>query len=1035
MSRLWFPAAPAVLLSRLMTRAFACVLLVVLACSSSVLAADAPVDYVKDVKPLLVKYCNDCHGASEQQSGLRLDAAALIKRGGDHGPGLEAGAGDKSLLILALMGEADFPRMPLESDALAKEEIDLLRRWIDQGARAPKDEPIAPMEMSGGDHWAFQPVKRVASPKVKQSEWAANPIDAFVLAHLESRGMRPSPAANRETLIRRLSFDLLGLPPSPSDVQRFVQDERPDAYGRLVERLLASPRYGEHWGRHWLDGARYADSNGYTIDGPRVIWKYRDWVIDAINADMPFDRFTIEQFAGDMLPDATLSQIVATGFHRNTLINQEGGTDKEQFRVESIVDRLNTTGAVYLGLTIGCARCHEHKYDPISQREFYRLFAILNNADEPTTSVPSEQQAAQMAALAAALAAAKKQLGAYDRQAETRRLAHEKKLAALPLDVKWTVLEPREFKSSGGAKLVKQDDQSLLVTGKIPQSDTYTVTVALTAKRATAVRIEALADKSLPKGGPGLAGNGNFVVTDFHVGRRTLAEPDTLHPVKLIKAVADHSQAKFPVEDAIDDDPQKSGWAINVRSGSLNVDRSAVFLFDKPLAEEDTQLTVEIVQAHANRYNIGRFRISVANAPTEVLALPEDIRAALALPPEKRTAEQKQALMVELQLSEPGRVPLQTAYNKAKKQYDDVKKTVPTSMVMRERKTPRETHIHIRGNFLDRGARVRGGAPAVLHPIKAATGKEPNRLDLAHWLVDPANPLTPRVTMNRLWQRYFGRGIVETENDFGTQGADPTHPALLDFLASEWVRRDWSLKAMHRLVVTSATYRQSSRVSDAQRQADPLNRWLGRQSRIRLQAETIRDAALAAAGVLSQKMRGPGVYPPQPPGIYLFTQNKKNWRVSRGDDRYRRGMYTFFWRSSPDPFLMTFDAPGGSVTCTRRVRSNTPLQALTLANDRVFFEISQQLASRVLRESPSPGGAERIRYAFRVCFGREPSERETARLLEFLDGQLGYFRGSEKDAKSVAPIDLPPSCAVAEGAAWTSVARVLLNLDEFITRE
>ncbi len=1003
------------------------------------LAADGPVDFARDVKPILAARCISCHGVEEQKSGLRLDAGSLVHRGGDQGVGVVPGKGADSLLIKAVIGGGDIPRMPLDEEPLSTEQIALLKRWIDQGAKYPPDEKIAPAARRKSTHWSFQPVKPPRLPSVRSAAWCRNAIDRFILAKLESLGMQPSAEADRVTLARRVYLDLIGLPPTPQELDRFAADDRPGAYERLVDRLLASPRYGERWGRHWLDVARYADSHGYTIDGPRSIWPYRDWVIDALNRDLPFDEFTIQQIAGDMLPAAadprgTLDQLVATGLHRNTLVNQEGGTDQEQFRVEAVVDRISTTAGAYLGLTLGCARCHNHKYDPITQREFYQIFALFNGADEPSVPVPSIEQAQRQQAITAELRAAEAKLRQYEAGMEQRRRELEDRLAKLPLEVKWFPLKPTEFHSAGGATLTRQDDESILVGGRLPTSDTYTVTFEVPVRGVTALRLEALTDDSLPAKGPGLAANGNFVLTDFKVARRTLAEPDIHHPVKIIAATADYSQPQFPVEQAIDDDPERSGWAINVSGGKLNVNRSAVFVLEKPLAEDDVRVTLNLVHGHTGSYSLGRFRVSVTPAPAEVLALPDDVRAALSLPAEKRTAEQKKALQVELQLHEPGRSPLQAEVNRIKAQLDALDKTVPTTLVMRERSQPRETFIHLRGDFLRHGARVQPDVFAVLPPFPRDV-KRPTRLDFARWLVDPANPLTPRVTINRLWQAYFGHGIVDTENDFGTQGDRPSHPELLDWLASEFVQQAWSLKALHRLIVTSATYRQTSTATPQQLQADRYNKWLGRQSRLRLEAEMVRDTALRAAGLLSDKIGGPSVFPPQPAGIYDFTQNQKNWKPSEGADRYRRGVYTHLWRSSPDPFLTTFDAPSGNVTCTRRVRSNTPLQSLTMANDAAFVEIAQHLAARVLRESPSPAAEERLRLAFRLCLSREPDDYETARLLVFVQKQRTGWKAKAADSQSGAFTDNHASVPPADAAAWTALARVLLNLDEFITRE
>ena len=716
------------------------------------------------------------------------------------------------------------------------------------GAEAEK----VPARKDPAGHWAYRPLRKPALPEPKRKDWARNPIDLFILARLESEGIEPAPEADPVTLLRRASLDLVGLPPSPEEVDELLSDPRPDAHERWVDRLLASPHHGERWGRHWLDLARYADSNGYTIDGSRSIWKYRDWVIDALNRDLPFDRFTIEQIAGDMLPGATIEQQIATGFHRNTLRNEEGGTDAEQFRVEAVADRVNTTATVFLGLTVACARCHDHKYDPISQREYYRMFALFNNADEPVLQVPTEHQAKELPALEIEIAAAVKLLADNEQAVAVRQAAWE---AAL------------------GAKL--------------------------------------------------------------------------------------------------------------------------------------------------------------EGAPAD---LPDDVRRALLVPAGERAKKDADRIAEYYRSIDKDRIPIAARVSDLKERQKQLVKSITTSLVMSERKKPRETHIHLRGDFLQHGERVEGGVPAVLPPL-AATGEKPTRLDFARWLVDRGNPLTPRVTMNRIWQQYFGRGIVPTENDFGSQGDPPTHPELLDWLACELVERGWSLKAMHRLIATSAAYRQSSRERPPLREIDPANERLARQARLRLDAETIRDAALAASGLLSGDIGGPGVYPPQPAEIYRFTQTKKYWKESQGSDRYRRGMYTYFWRSSPHPALQAFDAPDANVACTRRLRSNTPLQALTLANDPGFFEMAQGLGGRVLREAPR-GDTERIRHAFRLCLAREPLADETRRLAEFLDSQRKSFDGADSgDAEAAAPPGLPEGTGAVEGAAWTALARVLLNLDEFITRE
>jgi mono/diheme cytochrome c family protein len=806
---------------------------------SSALAA--PVDYVHDIKPLLTQHCVKCHGPDKQQSDLRVDSLAAMLQGGNTGPALIAGKSGESLLIDALTKGENVSKMPPEGNPkLTAAQIDLLKRWIDEGAKGPKEEPPQVATVKKNDHWAFRPLTVTTPPQVKHTANVRHDLDRFVLAKLESAGMKPSPEADRATLIRRLSLDLTGLPQSIAEVDDFVNDKADGAYERLVDRLLASPHYGERWGRHWLDQARYADSNGYTIDSARAIWKYRDWVIDAVNRDLPFDQFTIDQLAGDMLPQATLEQKIATGFHRNTLRNEEGGTDQEQFRVEAVVDRISTVGSVWLGMTIGCARCHDHKYDPISQREFYQIFALFNNADEPTLAVPTNEQAKEEAPLLADIAGVEKRLAEVDSNSGQRQVEWEAKIKA-------------EYEA-----LVKDDR--------------YKATAAILAPLYTILKIP-------PK-------------------QRSLAA--------------------------------------------------------------DRQKVLAAFQAYD----------------------PE-----------------RQPLMVQL-----------AELNDRKKQ---LQAKITTTLVMTERAEPRETFVHLRGDFLRHGAKVSPAVPAVLPPLKAAKGT-PNRLDFARWLVDKQNPLTPRVTVNRVWQAYFGQGLVTTENDFGTTGEKPSHPELLDWLASEFIKRGWSMKQLHRLIVTSGTYRQASAFRSELREQDPYNKLLARQSRLRLEAEIIRDSALVASGLLVRDIGGPGVYPPQPDGIYRFTQNVKYWKERAREDRYRRGMYTYFWRSSPYPFLMTFDAPDANTACTRRVRSNTPLQALTLANDQAFVEFAQGLAHRIEEQAKGDDRA-KLQTAFRWCLVREPQPRELDRLSEFLAAQ-------RKQVEKASD-------------AWVAVARVLLNLDEFVTRE
>lgn len=829
-----------------------------------------PVDYSRDIKPLLAKNCVSCHGVTKQSASLRLDTHTLIVKGGHSGAAIVLGKSSESRLIQAVTGsKKDVVKMPLKG-SLSSAEIDLLRRWVDEGAKGPATEEV--VQAAKSSHWSFQPIRRPADPKVKDEKWIRNSIDRFVLADLEKRKIKPSAEADPITLIRRLSLDLTGLPPSVEEVDRFLREASANpqaAYEALVDRLLASPHYGEMQARYWLDQARYADSNGYSIDAPRSIWKYREWVIDAFNKDLPFDQFTIQQLAGDLLPNAGIEQKVATGFHRNTQINQEGGIDVEQFRVESIVDRVNTTGTVFLGLTIGCCQCHDHKFDPISQREYYQFFAFFNNCDEPNLEIASP---------------------------EVMKLRQEIRDRLAGVEKHLKLLDP-----------TNEDNIEIWE--------------------------RSITDESRPK------------------------VPKAIRDIFLVAPAGRNARQKKALEDAY------------------------------RLADQ----TRHAAGALANPF------AAVAHAQL-----------------------------------------LQTRFDLVKAR-NELKKQEPaavTTMIVSERKVPRPTNVLLGGDFLRKGVPVGPGTPATLNALTVNKSQAAlNRLDLAKWIVDPNNPLTARVAVNRWWGQYFGNGIVETDNDFGTQGTPPSHPELLDWLASELIKQKWSVKAMHKLIVMSATYRQSSKARPDLNVVDPRNRLLARQSRVRVPSEIVRDVCLAASGLLNPKIGGPSVFPPQPDGVYRFTQIDKAWKASTGPDRYRRGMYTYFWRSAPHPALVIFDAPDASMTCTRRSRSNTPLQALTLLNDTGFYEYATGLAQRVLKETSVDDG-KRMDHAFRLCLSRPPSERERSRLLGFLAQQKSDFGAAPAEARKLADGQTnEPDLAIVERAAWIMTARVLMNLDEFITRE
>ena len=870
-------------------------------------------------------------------------------------PGLPA---DSKMIQRVLREDEERMPPPEVGERLKPAQVELLKKWITQGAE------YAP-------HYAFIAPKQAPLPTLKNKSWPRNPIDAFILARLEKEGLEPSEEADRPTLLRRLSLDLLGLLPAPGEVEAFVSDPSLDAYEKVVDRLLASPHYGERQARHWLDLARYADSNGYTIDGKRSIWPWRDWVIAAFNSDMPFDQFTIEQLAGDLLPQPTREQLIATGFHRNTAFNEEGGINPEQFRVERTVDRTNTTGAVWLGLTVGCAQCHTHKYDPISHKEYYQLYAFFNSLDEPKLPVPRPQQEDKLRALIAELAKARSQQQARPQSKEEV----EKFLADLEKETAggWHVCYPKVMTATQGAVLTGLEDRSVLAGGKVGPAETYTIeSVAPETGVITAVRLEALTDPSLPMKGPGRAANGNFVLSQLTF------ETDGV-PVKFRKGVADYSQPNYDVSDALKGDPKK-GWAVGGGDpAARNVDRQAIFFLDKPYPVREGQAFVFTLR-HSEMpkgYALGRFRIAVTFASERFLELPLEAQKIVLMDRPQRSSKDMASLQQVL-----FKAPVVSSRVTAlQKEIKALEFQIGSTLIVRETAKPRPTHIHLRGDFLQLGEPVQPATFAILPPLDVKD-RSANRLDLARWLVSPANPLTSRVVVNRIWQQYFGKGLVETENDFGMQGTLPSHPELLDWLAVDFVEGSWGQKRLHKLIVTSATYRQASRVRPDLRDKDPQNRLLARQHRLRLEAEIIRDAALSASGLLTPTIGGPGVYPPQPPEIFAFTQTKQAWPESKGPDRYRRGMYTFIWRQSQHPLLTTFDAPDAQVSCTRRNRSNTPLQALHLANDPTFLEFAKGLADRIAKEGPTDD-AGRIAYGFQLCFARAPTAEELSRLAQY----------------------------------------------------
>jgi mono/diheme cytochrome c family protein len=969
--------------------------------AAPVRAADAP-DFNRDVRPILASRCFKCHGPDDaaRKAKLRLDTR--------DGAELVLGKPADSELLRRVFSDDETEVMPPPATkvTLTAKEKETLKAWVAAGARY---DP----------HWAFVPPKQ-PQPPLGRVAGVRNPIDAFVLARLEREGLKPSPGADKHTLLRRVHLDLTGLLPTPEEVEAFLRDDSPDAYEKVVDRLLASPHYGERWARKWLDLARYADTNGYEKDRPRQIWPYRDWVIRAINADLPFDQFTIQQLAGDMLPNATREQLVATGFHRNTMLNEEGGIDPLEFRYYAVVDRVGTTATTWLGLTLGCAQCHTHKFDPLTHTDYFRLFAFLNNADEPELALPTAETDAQRAAVEKQIReveAAREAKAATDemRKAFAAWEERQRKLATA-----WKHVVP--VKLDGGlTKLAAEIDGSVFATGDTTKRDVYTLTFENLPPGVTAIRLEALPDERLPAGGPGRTyyegPKGDFFLSELTLSANS----------KSVKfAGATEAGTKDSAGKAIDGDPL-TGWAANGRFGKP---RQAVFRLSKPL--DETTATLELVFEKYYAASLGRFRVSVTTAAdVPAIDAPGPVEDSLATNPEDRGADQSAAIL---------RHWLETAdeFKAEREQIESLRKKLPappTTLVFRERPAdhPRATFRHHRGEFLEPKERVAPGVPAILPPLPKDAPA--NRLAFARWLVSRDNPLTARVTVNRHWQAFFGRGLVRTLDDFGYQGETPTHPELLDWLATEFMEGGWSVKRLHKLIVMSATYRQASRVTPELLAKDAENKLLARGPRVRLDAEQIRDSALKAAGLLSPKMYGPSVFPPQPASVTTEgAYGKLDWKVSEGEDRYRRGLYTFAKRTLPFAMSGTFDAPSGEACVARREVTNSALQALTMLNDVVILDAARALGRRLAEHEGTT--ADRVDLLFRLCLVRPPTADEAAKIAKFFETQREKFATDPDRSDAVAgQPNGDEKTKAADRAAWTATARAVLNLDEFVTKE
>ena len=993
---------------------------------SSVLQAQK-VEFSTQIQPILAKHCIVCHGPDKAESGLRLTSsesayAALVSGAHAVVPGKP---GQSELLARVTSAEDD--RMPPEGDPLTAAEVSLLKQWITDGAE---------FDM----HWAYRPV---AHPKLPSANvvGTANPIDAFVIARLMERGLNLSDQAEPAILVKRLYYDLLGIPPTPEEVDSFLNDRSEGAYLTLVNKLLDSLHFGERWGRHWLDKARYADSDGYEKDRPRPnAWRYRDWVIHAINEDLPFDQFTIQQLAGDLLSDPTDLGLLATAFHRQTLTNTEGGTDKEQFRIEATFDRTETTSAVWMGLTMTCARCHTHKYDSISQREYYQLFGFFNDSNEGNTEVSASR---------AALAKYNRDLQEYETKTVDLReeleaakkefapringvLQELERQVSAPDSVSFDVASPVRLKTSGKSKLEELPDQSLLATGEILDKDEYTLFFDSPKKPLTGIKVELLTDDRLASNGPGRAPNGNFVLSSVRLYRGRDAEFKDYEAIKLVRAEADFSQSKFEPDGILKKDG-KSGWAIAPETGKPH--QITIYTTEPVDLKEFPYIQIVLDQQYGGQHTIGRFRVSLMSGFNPARALPASLVKALQTPAQDRDAAQHD----ELARFAAHRIPATSNLIEQLAKLDSESPKKPTMTVRIMQPATRTTKVLHRGDFLTPKEEVSNSALAVVartHPLAARQkDQRPDRLDLAQWLVDPRHPLTARVTVNHVWARLFGRGLVPTVNDFGVRGEAPTHPKLLDWLAWTFPREmGWSRKELIRTIVTSSTYRQSSRHRADLRKVDATNRLFGRQNRVRVEAEIIRDLNLSVSGLLSSKIGGPSVFPPLPPGVAeLSYANNFKWKTSDGEDRYRRGMYTFFKRTSPHPTLISFDCPDSNTTSLQRTSSNTPLQALATLNNEVFTEAAQSMARRVLQQQGEDD--DRLVYALRLCTVRSPSERQLVRFRDLLAACRKYYGQHPDDAKALTKRHMADGATVEENAAWVATVRMILNLDEFIVRD
>ena len=1005
----------------------------------------AKIDFAREIRPILSNRCFVCHGPDEntREADLRLDRrdGAFADLGGYQA--VVPGKPEESEVFLRISEKDEDMRMPpAETEPMPAEEIALIRKWIEAGA---------PWQ----DHWAFVKPEEPALPTVKQKEWVRNPIDHFVLECLEKEGLTPKPAADKTTLLRRVTFDLTGLPPTLEEVDAFLADESPKAYEKVVDRLLASERYGEHAARYWLDVARYGDTHGLHLDNERSMWLYRDWVINALNDNKPFDEFTIEQLAGDLLAEPTVEQKIASGFNRCNVTTSEGGAINEEFLMRYAVDRVETTGTVWLGLTVGCAVCHDHKFDPISQKEFYQLYAFFNSTSEkamdgnallpaPILKVPNPEQAEQQAKYGTEIAAVEGEI-----KAALAEIDYKDPLEGATPET----LEPKDF--------VWIDEA--LPAGAQPQGD-----------GANPFQLVSLSERPVHHGEKVSTRTADGRSQHFFTGAKpelVIGAGDVLFahvfldpenpPREIMLQWNDGSweHRAFWGEDVIDwgrvdtasrrrmgDLPEAGKWVrLDIPVGKVGlkpgakVNGWAFTQFGGTVLWDTAGIRTRTPQAGQGYESHRAWELAIGKGAS----LPKPLQAILKKKAEDRNEEEKKQLrehfLTDVYSGARATIgPLQAKLDGVKKKADALDKQIPATLVSEELKEPRQAHVMKRGQYDQPGEAVSRGVPTILPPMPADAPK--NRLGFAQWLVGKDNPLPARVTVNRYWQRYFGVGLVKTSEDFGSQGEQPTHPKLLDWMAVEFQRSGWDVKHMQRLIVTSATYRQSSKATPEEYAADPENRLLARGPRFRLDAEAVRDNALAVSGLLVERIGGSSVKPYQPLGIWkavgYTSSNTANFKQDHGDSLYRRSLYTFWKRTAPPPTLQMLDAPTRETCTARRSRTNTPLAALALMNDVQFFEAARGLAERAIAEA-GPAVKDRAAYAFRLATARLPSDQEIDILVRQYEVQLAAYRGDVEAAKKVLSVGespVPEELDPVELAAWTLVANVILNLDETMTK-